>query len=165
MFLDAGVFSFTYPALIGHHHRKEHDQARAKVRLMVWQTVAIASAYAVLSWLLLPYLLAWVGNSVYTNALSLYPWVMAAMMLNAIGLVPHFGLYARGQDKPIIYSHMAALPVFALATWVASRFDRLTAVPIGLGAAFLFILVWKTAAYRALDGDEISRVRHSPSAE
>ncbi|MEJ2023339.1 MAG: hypothetical protein P8X43_15340, partial [Maritimibacter sp.] len=82
VFLDAGVFSFTYPALINHAHRNESSLARAKVRQMLFQTVALSLAFGIVSWTLLPYLLHWVGNPIYQNALNLYPWVLAATTIN-----------------------------------------------------------------------------------
>lgn len=147
VFLDAGVFAYTYPALIKHSHQHEHREARAKVRRMLYQTLAIAAAFSVVSWLLLPYLLDWIGNPIYKNALHLYPWLLLAMVVNALSMTPHYALYARGCDRPIIYSHIAALFSFVLVTWAFSTTHSAMAVPIGLNAAFATILAWKSAAY------------------
>lgn len=146
-FLDAGVLAYAYPALIQHHHKHEHAQARAKVRQVLWQTAVFSGAFALVSWLLLPYLLRWIGNPVYLESADLYPWLLLATVLNALGMAPHFGLYAKGHDKPIIYSHGASLVFFVAATWLLSdRFGPL-AVPLGLNLAFALILVWKSLAY------------------
>jgi O-antigen/teichoic acid export membrane protein len=153
-FLDAGVFAYTYPALIAHSHRQEHDAARAKVRQMFFQTLALSAVFGIVSWLILPYLLDWIGKPAYKNALGLYPWLLTATIINAVGLTPHYALYARGADKPIIYSHLAALPVFVLATWAFSKTYAALAVPIGLNIAFVVILVWKSAAYWQLNSTE-----------
>lgn len=150
-FLDAGVFSYTYPALITHSHRQEHDAARAKVRQMFWQTLALCAAFGIVSWLLLPYLLDWINKPAYKNAIGLYPWLLMAMIINAVGLIPHYALYAYSRDKPIIYSHLAALPVFVLSTWAFSKTQSALAVPVGLNIAFAVILVWKTIAYWQLN--------------
>lgn len=147
VFLDAGVFAYTYPALIKHSHHHEHDAARAKVRHMFFQTLALSAAFGAVSWLLLPYLLDWINKPTYKNALGLYPWLLMATIINAVGMAPHYALYARGCDKPIIYSHLAALPAFALATWAFSKTHSALAIPIGLNVAFSVILVWKTFAY------------------
>lgn len=147
VFLDAGVFSFAYPALIGHHLKKEHDLLHAKVQRMFFQTLAFSLAFGAVSWLLLPHLLDWVGNPLYKHAIGLYPWILGATLVNAIGLVPHYALYALGRDKSIVHSHLAALPVFGLFTWALASVYPIVAVPAGLLAAFAFILVWKTLAY------------------
>lgn len=155
VFLDAGVFAYTLPALISHNHNQEHDAARIKVRSMFIQTFVLSVVFGIVSWLVLPYLLDWIGKAAYKDALGLYPWLLMATVINALGLSPHYGLYARGCDKPIIYSHLVALPIFALSTWASSRYFSVLAVPIGLNAAFISILVWKTIAYRRLSDDSI----------
>lgn len=151
VFLDAGIFSFTYPALIKHNHERQYGAARIKIRSMCSQTVVLSSAFALVSWLLLPYFIRWIENPVYSNALHLYPWLLLATVLNAFGMVPHFALYARGKDKPIIYSHILGLLSFLASTWVLSKSYPALAVPLGLCFAFLVILFWKTAAFICVD--------------
>lgn len=146
-FLDAGVLAYAYPALIQHHLRQEQAQARARVRLVLMQTTVFSFAFVLVSWLLLPYLLRWIDNPVYIQSAHLYPWLLLATVLNALGMAPHLGLYAMGQDKPIIHSQVASLVFFIAATWLLSdRFGPL-AVPLGLNIAFSVILVWKGVAY------------------
>lgn len=147
VFLDAGVFAYTYPALIKLSHHQEHEAAHTKVRQMFFQILAISAVFGFVSWLLLPYLLDWINKPTYKNALNLYPWLLLATIINALSMAPHYALYARDCDKPIIYSHLAALPAFVLATWAFSQTHSALAIPIGLNVAFSVILVWKTFAY------------------
>lgn len=151
VFLDAGIFSYTYPALIKHSHNQEHNAARAKVRRMFFQTLVFSAAFGVISWILLPYLLDWVNKPAYKNALGMYPWLLAATIINAFSISPHYALYARGYDRPIIYSQLAALPAFALTTWAFSETQSTLAVPIGLNVAFSVILIWKYYSYRKIN--------------
>ena len=71
-------------------------------------------------------------------------------MINALSMIPHFALYARGCDKPIIQSHIAALIFFLMATWMLSKQFSAQAVPMGLNLSFAVILIWKAVAYRQL---------------
>lgn len=147
IFLDAGVLAYTYPALIQHYHKNEHVQAAARVSKVLWQTAILSGIFAVVSWLLLPYLLRWIGKPVYLENLHLYPWLLLATVLNALSMVPHYGLYAQGHDKPIIFSHVASLFFFLISTWLLSdRFGPM-AVLMGLNLAFALILAWKSLAY------------------
>ena len=157
-FLDAAVFSFAYPALIAHNHNGEYPQARQKVKQMFVQTLLFSALFGMSSWLVLPYFLAWIGNPIYLQATPWYPWLLAAMTLNALGLVPHYALYARGIDKPIIYSHLASLPAFAVTVCVCSNVYTVLAVPIALNVAFGLILVWKTYSYWTLVQQRLSFV-------
>jgi O-antigen/teichoic acid export membrane protein len=150
VFLDAGLFAFSYPALIKYNHEGKHYEARKQTNRLLLQTMLLSVAFGLVSWMLLPYLLAWIGNPLYQKAISWYPWLLSAMTINAIGMVPHYALYARGADKPIIYSHVAALLVFVLVTWLFSLSYSALAVPIGLNAVFISVLIWKFTAYLML---------------
>jgi O-antigen/teichoic acid export membrane protein len=153
-FLDAGVFAYIYPELIKHAHNQEYAVGRVKVRRMLFQTLAFSVAFGIVSWLALPYLLVWIGNPVYSNAVFLYPWLFMAVVINAHSTVVHFALYARGIDKPIIHSHLGAILAFVLSTWALSETYSILAVPIGLNVAFTVILVWKGIAYWQLNKAE-----------
>ncbi|WP_323019472.1 lipopolysaccharide biosynthesis protein [Pararhodobacter sp.] len=149
-FLDAGVFAFGYPELIRLHHAGDTSEFRITLRRMLVQTIAISAVFSVLSWLALPVLLDWIGNPVYVAQRGLFPFLVLAMTINALGMVPHYALYARGRDRPIIYSHLAAFALFALVTWGLTMSlpteQRALAVPLGLIAAFFLVLLWKTLA-------------------
>ncbi|WP_299364851.1 oligosaccharide flippase family protein [uncultured Paracoccus sp.] len=146
-FLDAGIFAFAYPELISLHHQEDYAATRRRVLRMLWQTLWVCGIFSVGSWLALPYLLAWIGNPVYSRSIGLYPWLLLATILNAIGMVPHYALYASGRDRPIIQSHLAALPAFLFLGWILGGSVPNLAVPIALAMSFALILVWKTVAY------------------
>lgn len=155
VFLDAGVFTFSYPELIRLHQQGQRDAMQRQLRTMLLHTLLVAVGFSIVSWFVLPYLLTWIHNPVYTHYLWLYPWVLSATVVNAVGMVPHYGLYARGVDRPIIRSHIAALIVFPLTVWGLSRIQPVLAVPLGLNVAFLTILLWKASAYfKAFRSDE-----------
>ncbi len=147
VFLDAGVFSYTYPELIKHHINNERAIARAKVRAMLLQTLAISAGFSLVSWGLMPYILLWVGNPVHESYLGMFPWVMFAIALYGISQVPHWGLYAIGKDKVIVLSHVAALMAFVVVTWLSSDAFGPYAVLIGVNTAFGTILAGKAVAY------------------
>ena len=146
-FLDAGVFSFAYPRLIKLKQDGQTKVFQQQVRQLFFVTTFACLSFFAISWGLLPYLLAWIGKSIYTNSIDLFFWVALATVLNAIGLVPHYALYASGKDRLIIISHILALPVFGVAVFVLKNKYGYLAVPQGLVIAFLFILIWKALAY------------------
>ncbi|MGG7646085.1 lipopolysaccharide biosynthesis protein [Rhodovulum sp. YNF3179] len=146
-FLDAGIFAFTYPELIRLNHEKDFKRLRTETCRALRQTVLSVVFFGGVSLILLPYLLAWVGTQVYQNESGIFPWVLSAMALQGISMVPHFALYAQGFDRPIIVSHVAALCVFVAATAVFSLNWPVLAVPIALNLSFLFVLLLKSAAY------------------
>ena len=148
IFLDAGVFAYAYPELIKLHQQRQYQAAQQKIKVMLVYTLVFAAGFSLVSWLLLPYLLDWISNPLYSQVLRMYPWLLLAMVINAVSMVPHFALYATGNDRPIIFSHMAALGAFTLTVWIVAPHWQMLAVPAGLNVSFTVILVWKSIAYR-----------------
>ncbi len=151
-FLDAGVFAYAYPALIRFFQRNQIREFNTQLRKMFLLTAGISAIFSLVSFLLLPYLFQWIGNDFYIAHQNFYGWVLLAMVINAVGLVPHYALYAQGRDQPIIISHLIGVAVFILATGLISRIAPLLAVPLGMIAAFGVILLWKGICF--LDGAE-----------
>lgn len=146
-FLDAGVFAFSYPGLISAHNRQDSLAFRQSLHKLLIETLALSAAFAVIALLLIGPLLQWLGKSLYLEQQGLFPWVLLATLLYAIGMVPHYALYAQGHDRPIIHSHIASLLVFIPATWLFSLYWPLLAVPLSLCTAFLLMLLWKSWAF------------------
>jgi O-antigen/teichoic acid export membrane protein len=147
-FLDAGVFAFTYPTLIKLHHVNDSLATKRKVRQMFGYTLISCMGFAITSWFLLPFLLDWINNPIYKKYAYIYPWLLLAMVIFVLSMVPHFALYAKGHDKPIIYSHIFAFFVFILSVWLLSSSFAVLAIPISLTIAFVVLLFWKSTAYQ-----------------
>ena len=146
-FLDAGVFAFSYPGLINAHQKKQPALFRNNLLQLLVLTCLLTVAFVFMSLLLLSPLLGWLGNPLYVAQQNIYPWLLAVMVVYALGMVPHYALYAQGLDRPIIQSHIASLFLFVIATWLFSQRWPLLAVPLGLCAAVTLILVWKSWAF------------------
>lgn len=146
-FMDAGVFSFSYPNLMSAYNVRNATAFRIGMRKLLLQTLILSGLFVTVALLLIQPLLIMLNKSFYLQQLHLFPWLLVAMLLYVIGMVPHFGLYAQRHDKPIIYSHIVAFTLFVPATWLFSLWDSLLGVPMGLCFAFTIILFWKTWAF------------------
>ncbi|NMY40041.1 hypothetical protein HBN76_01885 [Pseudomonas sp. WS 5013] len=146
-FLDAGVFAFSYPGLIRAFQQHQSVEFRQGLRRLMLQTLALSSAFSMVALLLIDPLLGWLDKPLYIEQRGLFPWILLATFLYALSMIPHYALYAKNCDKPIIHSHLASMVIFVVATWLASLWWSYFAVPIGLCIAFLSVLVWKSYAY------------------
>lgn len=146
-FLDAGVFAFIYPELISAHQARDHDRFRRGMRRLGKQTLLLTTGFSLTALLLIGPLIQWLGKPIFAEYAVLFPWLLFATGLYAIGMVPHFGLYAQGRDQSIIYSHIFGVLVFVLSAWVVSQGQKLVAVPVGLCVSFGIILLWKSWCY------------------
>lgn len=146
-FLDAGVFAFIYPGLVSSFQRQDACAYRRGVRKLFVQTVSLSGCFCIIAFVSISPLLSWLDKPIYLAQLEIFPWLLLATLLYALGMIPHFALYAQGQDRPIIYSHIASLAVFIAATWMIAHYWVPLAVPLGLCASFLSILCWKSWSY------------------
>lgn len=146
-FLDAGVFVFLYPQMISSYNRQDSKSFKKYTRALLVQTLTVTLVISVVSYIMLPYLLFWIDKPIYLEQVKLFPWLLLATGVYALGMIPHYGLYAQGHDKPIIFSHIISLFVFLITTWLVSLYSQKFAVPIGLCVAFGFILLWKSVAF------------------
>ncbi|MCL6700901.1 hypothetical protein [Pseudomonas sp. T1.Ur] len=149
-FLDAGVFAFIYPDLISSYQRSDGDGFRRLFRKLLLQTAALSGLFAMVGLLAIGHLLDWLGKPLYAEQQGLFVWILLATVLYALGMVPHYGLYAQGRDRPIIHSHIASLLIFVLATWIFAQYWPQLAVPLGLCISFFFILCWKAWSFHRL---------------
>lgn len=149
-FLDAGVFSYTYPKLIQYFHQKDDDLAIKLVQSSLLQTIAFCLAFGAASWFLLPYLLLWIDNPVYSDEIGLYPWILSMTVINALSMIPHYALYARGMIVVIVMSHIIALVTFTGLVWILSNSLSGISVLYSLNASFVVMLIIKTTAYLKL---------------
>jgi len=144
------VFAFIYPNLIAAFQQDKHAEYRQSLKKLFIQTVTLSSAFVVIALVIIGPLLGWLDKPLYQEQLGMFPWILLASFLYAIGMVPHYALYAQGRDRPLIFSHIAGLAMFIAATWLSSFYWPQLAVPLGLCAAFLLILFWKSLAFLGL---------------
>lgn len=146
-FLDAGVFAFSYPKLITTYQQANSAEFRRELKRLLVQTLVLSSMFVGVALLLIDPLLHWLGKPLYLEQKAMFPWVLLGAFLYALGMVPHYGLYAQNRDRPIIQSHIASLVVFVSATWLFSKTWPQLAVPLGLCVAFVSIALWKSYAF------------------
>lgn len=149
-FMDAGVFTFLYPALIAANANDDARTFQIKFRQLALQTIMLAIFFSATAWLVVGPLLEWLGRPLYLEYQYLFGWLLIANALFVVGMIPHYGLYAKGNDKPLITSHIVSLAVFIVATAIFTRFTAELAVPLGLITAFSFLLCWKTLQFYRL---------------
>lgn len=146
-FLDAGVFAFSYPKLITSFQQADSVTFRRELKRLAQHTVGLSGIFAFVSLLLIDPLLHWLAKPLYLEQQVMFPWILLGTFLFAMGMIPHYGLYAQNQDRPIIQSHIISLVIFVLSTWLFSLSWPQLAVPLGLCLAFLSIALWKSYAF------------------
>ncbi|VVN01443.1 hypothetical protein PS623_03308 [Pseudomonas fluorescens] len=146
-FLDAGVFAFIYPTLIKAYQDQNQIAFVRGMRKLFLQTILLSLGFVVCALLVIHPLLTWLGKPLYFAQIHLFPWILTSAVLYALGMIPHYALYAQSKDRPIIHSHITSLAIFVGTTALISPWLGGLAVPIGLCVALFFILCWKTWSF------------------
>ena len=146
-FLDAAVFTFAYPALIATAGKGDRIGFEAQMRRFGIQTVLVTAALSAGALILAGPVVDWLQRPSYAAHFSLLYWTVLVAALSAISMIPHYGLYARRNDRPIVLSHLASLPVFAASAFALGTPLQEAAVPAAMAIAFLFLLVSKSLAF------------------
>lgn len=147
-FLDAAVFTFAYPALIAAASRNDQADFDKRMRQLAQQTLLVTLGLSFAALLLAGPVVDWLDRPSYVEHFTLLYWTVLAAALSGLSMIPHYGLYARRKDRPIILSHLASLPIFLVATLACIPLLGTVAVPAGMAAAFLFLLLAKLLAFK-----------------
>ncbi|WP_434153620.1 lipopolysaccharide biosynthesis protein [Pseudomonas sp. JZ134] len=143
-FLDAGVFAFSYPRLIADWKASSEKLFWRRMKIMSIQVAGVSMLFILASILTLDPLLKWTGKSIYLEYSSIFFWLLAATVLYGISMIPHYGLYSMGHDKPIIQSHIGVVTIFIVLVIALSKVLEVLAVPVSLCVAFGLMVVWKS---------------------
>lgn len=147
-FLDAAVFTFAYPALIAAAGKNDHSAFEHQMKRLGRQTLSVTFGLSLAALVCADPLIDWLNRPIYGEHFHLLYWTVLAVALSAVSMVPHYGLYARRQDRPIITTHLISLPIFLLGALALSPLLGVAAVPAAMAAAFLFLLITKSAALK-----------------
>ncbi|MBM7139702.1 MULTISPECIES: hypothetical protein [Acinetobacter] len=140
-FLDTGVFSFIYPHMI--KEKNNTEKFNKLVKKMFLQTIGLTLFISVSLIVIFPYLLNWIGKDIYFTYRNIFYIILTSNILYCIGMVPHYILYAKGDDRKIIISHVVGLIVFFFSTLICIYNNIAIPVAYGLCFSFLSILIAK----------------------
>lgn len=149
-FIDAGVIVFFYPKLVssaksGNITGFKKDMKELTINIVGVTVFLVLACYGVSG-----FVLRWLNNAVYTENVVILYWLLLAITIYSISMIPHLGLYAFGNDKTISYSQVAGFLVFLAVAYILGDAMGVIAIPVGMCVAFTLILGWKLFAYRSI---------------
>lgn len=146
-FLDAAVFSFCYPVLVAAANDGDQSRFKNKLQGLFIQTLIFTAMLSVAALFLAKPVVLSLQHDVYIQYFGLLHWTILATALFALSMVPHYGLYARRQDRSIVLCHLCSLPVFFVSVFALSGPLGVLAVPIAMAVSFLFLLIFKSILF------------------
>lgn len=119
-FVDAGAVVSYYPRIVVSFKEKDMVAFRANLKRLAISIALISSAFIACAFFLIGPLLGLVGKEVYMQNMNVFWLLLLSCVLMAFSYVPHFGLYAMGADRTLIFVSLISLVVFLVAAllWV-----------------------------------------------
>lgn len=145
-FLDAAVIDFAYPRVVATVKSGRVGDYFATMKSLTLSVTVTVLVLCVGCWVTSLVIVYWLDNPTYSENAFLLPWILLATAIYGISMIPHVGLYARGQDKVIIVSQLAALATFVIVATMGGG-AGISIVPFALVAAFTVLLASKSIAF------------------
>ncbi|WP_200904671.1 lipopolysaccharide biosynthesis protein [Pseudomonas trivialis] len=146
-FLDAGVIVFFYPKLVSSAKQRNLLLFNKDMKTLALNVVGVTVFLVLACYGVSGYVLYWLNNNIYSENVHILYWLLLAVAIYSVSMIPHLGLYAFGFDKPLLYSQLAGLIVFLVGAYLLEGREGVYAVPVSMCFAFGLILVWKLYAY------------------
>jgi O-antigen/teichoic acid export membrane protein len=145
--LEAGVVGFMYPRVTRAYKQNDRVEFLQLMRSLSKQTLLTTTVCSIAALIVVFPLLTWLERPIYGENIVFFYWLLAAIALQCVSTISHIGLYAQGMDKFIAFGNISSLLVFVIATSLLIPYYGAISIPIGLTAAFLFLLVFKNSVY------------------
>ncbi|MCF5910119.1 hypothetical protein K3H35_15155 [Aeromonas veronii] len=149
-FLDAAVFSFIYPKLVQHAGNSDNKSFSLLMKKMLRQTIYFAGLFILSAIYLIDFILMLVNRFDGNTYIYVFYFLLFSTILQALSYIPHYGLYARGFDKPIIFINIGGFFMFLIVAFAFLNVSETYAIPISLCITYSFILLAKTFFYYSL---------------
>lgn len=148
-FLDAGVFAFLYPRVVSAFRRGELAEFRSAMRKLLVRTVGATGVLMAAAAVMIHPILALLDRPIYQTNIAVFWVLLGAVSLYAVGMIPHFGLYAMGRDRAILVSRAAGSVVFLIVALLGAHLSPLLGVGAGILAGCGTLGLVNLIAYRS----------------
>lgn len=149
-FLDAAVFSFIYPKLVQHAVNSDNKSFSLLMKKMLRQTIFLAGIFMLSAVYLIDFILELVNRFDGNTYTYVFYFLLLSTILQVLSYIPHYGLYSRGFDKPIIIINVSGFFIFMMVGLAFLNVSRIYAIPISLCITYGLILLAKTFFYYSL---------------
>jgi O-antigen/teichoic acid export membrane protein len=147
-FLESAVFVFRYPRMVHAWRHSKHQAYSGEWRRLRQQTVIGLAGLVAGALVVAPLAADLTGRMIYGEHLEILWIMLAAVAFQALGMIPHYGLYAMHRDRWILLAHAVGLAMFLAAAGALSPSWPVLGVPVGVTIGFAGVFFVKMLAYR-----------------
>tara|TARA_R110000764_G_scaffold109055_3_gene195038 strand:+ start:1490 stop:2707 length:1218 start_codon:yes stop_codon:yes gene_type:complete len=150
-FIEAGVFSFIYPAMIVSVGAGDKVQFNDLLSKMLLQAFVLSLFFATMILFFVDILLELISRPLYFELKYLLYPMLIMMIIQVLSYVPNYALYARNEDKPIVISNVLSVFVFFGSASFFVLWSEKIAISLALITVYMFLLLYKYYFYSKLE--------------
>src|SRR5690606_1256397 len=83
------------------------------------------------------------GKPIYLAHVEVFWLLLGACFAYGVSLIAHYALYARGEDRMLLWASLSAVPFFLILVLLIATHEPLLSVPIGLLGAYVLLALVK----------------------
>jgi len=148
--IDAAVTAFLYPRIVSAWRNSYLSTFNKLMSELWWATILLSISLALMIGVSANWVLSFIGKELYVEYIELLWVLLLAAIVYSVGLVPHYGLYAKGGDAKIMVIHLSSLIVFFITMGLTTIVWLEGAVAVGLLITFCWIGGAKFLFYRGI---------------
>lgn len=155
-FADAGIVSKLYPRIVVAYRTGRYKEYRHHLKNMTAGIVVFIICFSTGLYITIKPVFVFIGRQVYIEQVAILWVLLAAVAIYCLGLVPHYALYARGADRPIVISSIISVLVFmsSIITLITIT-NEMIGVAIAVLVSVSCLSIMKLLVYIKVESTEI----------
>lgn len=115
-FADAGIVTKIYPKIIVAYKSGKYDEFQRLLKALTIGIISLYAAFLVVMILIINQVLSYVGKDTYSDQIIILWILFLAMAIFSLSLVPHYSLYAHGNNRSIAIASILAFAAFIVSS-------------------------------------------------
>lgn len=137
VFLDSGVFVFTYPKMIRYASKSDIKNFFLTFREMAIHSILIVTIMIFFCVVSIEILLDWIGRPQYSKNIELFYYCLVSVLFYTINMLFDYPVYSLYLDKVIIFSNVLGLVVFLLSVFLIADYLGYSSVPVAMTLGYI----------------------------
>jgi O-antigen/teichoic acid export membrane protein len=149
-FVDAAVIQFHYQALVSLYQSNQHAVFKSALSDFGRQTLIAVMLLTLVAGVLIVPALELIGKPIYQQNFPIFFLMLASSSIYIIGQIPHFALYAMGQDRSNVRANVAGFIAFIVLTVILAPRYKMCGVAVALFMSVVAVWVLKQWSFFVL---------------
>ena len=136
-FLNAAVFSFSYPKMLSSTASGHISLYRIQRKELVTNSILFALTIGICLYVFSPVLFEWLSIKEYSQSADLFLWFILLGFVHILGQTFQYDLYFQKCDKEILFINLLGVTIFSIFFYILEFFDLLSILESVLASLFV----------------------------